>query len=186
MNFSVARSAVVRAVNQRWLLKFWKEQLGTNPVPQWRAINNENLSRMSDHLSFLDVNGSGDAMRFHIRFHGALIGRVYGSPDCRGKYLDAVISADRHIEGLAPYRHAVAAGCPVYTIHDLTDSAGRVVHYERLLLPFASDGKAVDRILASFEFVSIDGGFDGDALMRNQTTPPALRLSVQIEPHEPP
>jgi hypothetical protein len=184
MNFSVARPEVVRAVNQRWLLKFWKQQLGANRVPQWRALTNENLSRMSDHLSFLDVTGSGDAQRFHIRFHGALIGRAYGSTDCRGKYLDAVIPASRHQEGLAPYRRTVATGCPVYTIHDVTDRAGRVVHYERLLLPFASDGKEVDRILASFEFVCLDGGFERDALMHHQSMPPALRLSAQIEPHE--
>ncbi len=185
MNFSVARPEVVRAVNQRWLLKFWKEQLGAHRVPQWRAINTENLSRMSENLSFLDVTGVGDALRFHIRFHGALIGRAYGSVDCRGKYLDAVIPASRHKEKLAPYHHTVAAGCPVYTIYDVTDRAGRVVHYERLLLPFASNGMAVDRILASFEFVCLEGGFDGDALMQSQSAAPALRLSVQIETHEP-
>jgi len=183
MNFSAARSDAVRAVNQRWLLKFWRQQLGTHRVPQWLATNSENLSRMSDHLSFLDVTGSGDAIRFHIRFHGALIGRAYGSADCRGKYLDTVIPPNRHREGLAPYKHAVAARYPVYTIHDVTDRAGRVVHYERLLLPFASDGKTVDRILASFEFICIDGGFDGNDLMQHQSAP-TLRLSAQIEPNE--
>lgn len=182
MQFSVARPDVVRAINQRWLLKFWKRHLGTHRVPQWQAVEAENLSGMSDNLSFLDVTGTGDGARFQVRFHGALIGQVYGSADCRGKYLDAIIPASRRAEGLAPYRQAVAGGCPIYTIHDVTDRAGRLVHYERLLLPFAHDGESVDRILASFEFVCIDGAFDGRALMQDQSAPPALRLSARIEP----
>lgn len=184
MQFVVARPDVVRAINQRWLLKFWMRHRGTNALPQWQAVEAEAFARMSDNLSFLDVVGTGSGLGFQIRFHGARIGQVYGSADCRGKQLDAVIPASRHKEGLAPYVHAVAAGSPVYTIHDVTDRSGRVVHYERLLLPFARNGKTIDRILASFEFVCLDGSFDGDALMQRSDAPPALRLSARIEPRE--
>jgi hypothetical protein len=184
MNFTAARPDVVRAINQRWLLKFWKRHLGAHRIPQWQAVEAENLSRMSDSLSFLDVTGTNSGMQFQVRFHGETIGRVYGSPDCRGRYLSEIIPASRRAEGLAPYKQAVADGCPVYTIHDVTDSAGRVVHFERLLLPFARDGKIVDRILASFEFVCLDGAFDGRALMQIQSATPALRLSARIEPQE--
>jgi len=64
----------------------------------------------------------------------------------------------------------------------MTDRNGRLVHYERLLLPFAADGETVDRILASFEFICEDGAFDGRGLMRSQSSPPSLRLSAMIEP----
>ena len=76
----------------------------------------------------------------------------------------------------------VECGCPVYTIHDIFDRNGRPVHFERLLLPFAHDGRSVDRILASFEFFCPDGAFDSEALMQSQRRPPALRLSATIEP----
>lgn len=56
------------------------------------------------------------------------------------------------------------------------------MHNERLLLPFSRDGKNVDRILASFEFICPDGAFDNRDLIGTQTTPPALRLSATIEP----
>lgn len=184
MKFVVARPDVVRAINQRWLLKFWTRHLGTNAVPQWAAVEATDFTRMSDNLSFLDVIGAGAGLAFQISFHGALIGQVYGSTDCRGKHLDAVIPASRQKEGLAPYYQAVATGAPVYTIHDVTDRDGRVVHCERLLLPFARNGKTVDRILASFEFVCIDGRFDGNALMQHPHTLPALRLSARIEARE--
>jgi hypothetical protein len=181
MDFSVARPDVVRAVNQRWLLKTWMRHLGTQRVPQWQAVEAEDLSRVSAGLSFLDVTGRDGDARFQIRFHGATIGQVYGSADCRGRYLDEIIPAAHRTNGLAPYQQAVHRCRPVYTIHDVTDRIGRTVHYERLLLPFAADSQTVDRILASFEFICVDGAFDGRDLMKSQRAPPALRLSATIE-----
>ena len=181
MDFKVARPDVVRAINQRWLLKFWKRHQGTSKVPQWQAVEAENLTRVSTSLSFLDVIGKGDAARFQIRFHGGMIAKVYGAIDCRGRYLDDVIPAKNHGTGLAPYFQVLRSGCPTYTIHDVTDRNGRVIHFERLLLPFSHDGESIDRILASFEFICEDGAFDSDALMKMKTEPPAARLSATIE-----
>jgi hypothetical protein len=181
MQFSAGRENTVRAINQRWLLKFWKRNLGTRNVPQWQSVEAENLSSISANLSFLDVTGTRGLVRYKIRFHGAIIGQVYGSTDCRGKHLDEIIPAARYAEAQQPYRQTVHSGNPVYTIHDMIDSNGRLVNYERLLLPFAQDGKAIDRILASFEFFCADGAFDGCKLMTRQAGPSALRLSATIE-----
>jgi hypothetical protein len=137
---------------------------------------------MSPNLSFLDVAGGNGDARFQIRFHGATIAKVYGSPDCRGKFLDEVIPAANHGTGLAPYHRTLETGCPVYTIHDVADRNGLLIHFERLLLPFSRDGETVDRILASFEFICADGAFEGEDLMKSQTVEPALRLSATIAP----
>jgi hypothetical protein len=182
MQFSVARPDVIRAINQHWLFKFWQRHLGAHRVPQWQAVEAEDLSRMAANLSFLDVTGGDIGARFMIRFHGPTIGQVYGSADCRGKYLDEIIPAAAQTKVLMPYHQAVASGRPVYTIHDVADRNGRLVHYERLLLPFARDGASVDRILASFEFICADGAFESHELMTSQAAPPALRLSATIEP----
>ncbi|MBI3702647.1 MAG: PAS domain-containing protein, partial [Rhizobiales bacterium] len=179
---AVARPDVVRAINQRWLLKFWKQHLGDHSVPQWQAIEAQRLAAMSANMSFLDVIGSGDCMRFQVRFHGTTIATIWGLTDYRGRYLDEIMSPTHHAESHPPYRHAVDNGRPVYTIHDVNDRNGRLVHYERLLLPFAADGRTVDRILASFELVSEDGAFDNNGLMNIQSNPPILRLAVTIEP----
>jgi hypothetical protein len=182
MQFSVARPDIVRAINQRWLLMFWNRQLGAARLPRWQAVEAEDMSRMADNLSFLDVISGDNGLRFQIRFHGAMIGRVYGSPDCRGVFLHESKPEPARAQALAPYRRSVETGRPVYLIHDVTDREGRVVHYERLLLPFSRDGQSVDRILASFEFICPDGAFDNRGLMDVQTAPPALRLSATIEP----
>jgi hypothetical protein len=182
MDFSVARPDVVRAINQRWLLKFWKRQSGTHRLPRWQAVEAEDLSRVAANLSFLDVSGSDGTARFLIRFHGATIGRVYGSVDCRGKYLDEVIPSADRMAGLEAYHQTIQTGRPVYTIHDVTDRNGRLVHYERLLLPFSRDGETADRILAAFEFVCPDGAFDHHGLMTTPAAPPQLRLCATIGP----
>ncbi len=182
MQFSIERPDVVRAINQRWLLKFWTRHLGSYRVPLWQAIEAEDLTRFSDNLSFLDVAGDNDNLRFQIRFHGAMVSKVFGAADCRGKFLYESLPETARPQKLAPYRQAVGSGRPVYTIHDITDRDGRLVHYERLLLPFSRDGKTVDRILASFEFVCEDGAFENRNLMSAQTAPPTLRLSATIEP----
>jgi len=182
MSFSLARPDVVRAVNQRWLLKLWNRHKGMHRVPQWRSVEVENLSRVAANLSILEVDSGNGTARFMVSFHGEIIGQIYGASDCRGKYLDEIIPVARHAEGLAPYHRVLETGCPVYTVHDVTDRNARLVYYERLLLPYSLDGRTVSQILASFELVCPDGAFDPVALMKSPATPPVLRLSATIEP----
>jgi hypothetical protein len=181
MQFSVARPDVVRAINQRWLLKFWLRHLNGQRVPRWQAVEAEDLTRIAGNLSFLDVLRDGESTRFQIRFHGEAVGLIYGAPDCRGKVLHASMPEPAQSEALAPYRRAVAIGRPVYIVHDMADRDNRVVHSERLLLPFSRDGENVDRIITSFEFLSPDGAFASHGLMQTLKAPPALRLMATIE-----
>lgn len=181
MQFTKARPDAIRAINHRWLLKLWTRHLDGARVPRWQAVKADDLASMADHLSFLDVI-RGEPPRYLIRFHGRVVGLVYGSPDCRGRHLDEVTPAASCDEALAPYAKVAKDGAPVYTIQDITDPAGRLIHFERLLLPFAHDGETVDRILAAFEFVCADGDFDDKALLSaaGAATP---RLSATIETH---
>jgi hypothetical protein len=177
MQFSIARPDVVQAINQRWLLNFWARHLGSRRVPLWQAVEAEDLSRISDNLSFLDVIGDDKNLRFQSQ--------VFGAADCRGIFLYESVSEPARAQKLAPYRHAVERGQPVYFVHDITDREGRPVRYERLLLPFSRDGNAVDRIVTSFEFICEDGAFISHELMNAPATPPTLRLSATIAPHAP-
>jgi len=181
IEFSVARPDVVRAINQRWLINYWKHHLGEKAVPRWQEIEPSTLKTMSSHLSFLDVVGSGPAVRFQFRYQGAAVTAMHGSGNWRGKFLDEVMPPNRKRENLPAYRQTVASGRPVYTIYDVRDRNGLLVHYERLLLPFAGDGRTIDRILASFELVCEDGAFESNAIMISQSDPPTLRRAAVIE-----
>jgi hypothetical protein len=63
----------------------------------------------------------------------------------------------------------------------MRDRAGRIVHFERLLLPFGQDGTAVDRVLASIEAVSPEGAFDSRDLMTASASPPAYAFCAVID-----
>jgi hypothetical protein len=182
MQFSIGRPDIIRAINQRWLLKFWNRHLGAHQVPLWQALEADDLTRISASLSFLDVSGSGAQARFQVRFYGEDIAKAYGLPDFRGKCLDEIVPSPRHNVALAPYHETLERRCPVYTIHDIHDRCGRLVHFERLLLPFSRNGERVDRILASFEFISPDGAFESDSLMTTQKGAGVLQVSAFIEP----
>jgi hypothetical protein len=181
MQFPMARPDVVRAINQRWLLKFWDRHKGTQAIPPWPTLEADDLARVAANLSFLEVSGGNGMARFLVRFHGEAIGQAYGSQDCRGKFLDQIIPEAHQAESLAPYQRALETGNPVYTIHEVTDRNGRLVFCERLLLPYTTDGHSIDRIMASFEFICPDGAFDGHALMTSPGAPAALRLAATIE-----
>lgn len=181
MNYAAGRPDMIRAISQRWLLNFWKRHVGASELPAWQAVDAENLTRIEDHLSFLDVTGENEVKRFQIRQHGAAVAKVYGEPDCSGRFLDEVIPQARHRTGLMPYYRAYSTGVPVYTICEVKDKAGRLILFERLILPFSNGGTGVGRIMSSFEFICEDGSYDNSALIKLRHGAPTLRLCATIE-----
>jgi hypothetical protein len=178
VDFKIVQPDAVRAINQRWLLKFWKRHCRMDGVPHWSAVEAEDLKRVTDGVSFLDV--AGEPSRFLIRSYGPGVAKLYGE-DARGKFLDEIIPRERHATGLIPYQQACKTGQPVYTICDVKDAQGRLIHFERLILPFNGDSQTVERILSSFEFICEDGAFDESALNKLRNGALALRLCATIE-----
>jgi hypothetical protein len=179
MEFMHSRPDIVRSNTQRWLIAYWHGLRGTDPLPSWHALQPEALAIPPDDLSLTEVVGTGGE-RFQVRFHGTGVGTLFGNVSCVGKHLDEILPASALPATLAIYRHAVATGAPVYTVSDMRDRSGRIVHYERLLLPFCGNGARVERILASLETVSPEGAFDNDGLMIALPKPPAFALCTTI------
>jgi len=179
MNFADAGPDVVRSVNQRWLLKYWSRLRTGRSLPTWQGLEADELVRMSENLSFSDVIAANGHPRYLIRFHGQKIAETYGS-NCRGKFLDAILPTTIRETALATYQHVLTTHHPVYTIADTSDRNGRLVHYERLLLPFGRDSTTVDRILTSLETVSPEGAFEAQGLMRQPSLHPVFTLCASI------
>jgi len=78
------------------------------------------------------------------------------------------------------YYESIARRLPAYTIADMEDIYGRVVAYERLLLPFSDDG-SVTHILASLKTISEDGGFEIKNLIRGNDKLPVPNLRTIID-----
>jgi hypothetical protein len=174
MQFFDSQADVIRSVQHRWLLKCWTQLCDGRALPFMHRLELNDIARMVDQMIFFDVVANGAGPRFRIRFQGARITQAYGA-DCAGKFLDQTQPPNTREATLATYCHAVRVRRPIYTISDTCDAGGRVVHYERLLLPFTQDGEAVSRIVSTLETVSPDGGFQQRSLM---VAPPAHRYSV--------
>jgi hypothetical protein len=78
------------------------------------------------------------------------------------------------------YYECIARRLPAYTIADMNDIYGRIVAYERLLLPFA-DEAGVTHIVASLKTISEDGGFEIKNLIRGNDKLPEPKLRTIID-----
>jgi hypothetical protein len=159
MQFAASRPDAVRSVSQRWLLKEWTRLRGFKPMPLWKDVPVDELSPQLDTLMFLDVVANGAAPRFLIRFLGERIAQSYGDDFC-GRFLDEAIPPAWRDNAMKTYGKAVETRLPVYNMVDTGDTSGTLVHMERLLLPFTSNGARADRLLASIETLSMEGSFE--------------------------
>src|SRR5262245_59909034 len=159
MQFAAARADVVRSVSQRGLLREWTRMRGVKPMPLWKDVPVDDLTPQVDTLMFLDVVGNGTGPRFLIRFLGERIAQSYGADFC-GRFLDEAIPPAWRDNAMQTYRKAIETRLPVYNVVDTGDTQGKVVHMERLLLPYTTNGARADRLLASIETLSMDGRFE--------------------------
>lgn len=180
MEFTHSRPDIVRSIDQRWLLDYWRRLRGTAAIPTWHGLAPDRLGAVTEHLSYLDVIGCDGDARFQIRFHGEGLALAYGQ-SCVGRFLDELLPASFRDASLATYRQSIAAKLPIYTVADMRDANGRIVHYERLLLPFGHDGITVERILASLETSSPEGQYEHRELMTSAQKPPVFALCAMLE-----
>ena len=98
----------------------------------------------------------------------------------KGRYLHEYLPS-KLVDIVMPiYHECVARGLPVYTISNIDDIYGRIVAYERMLLPF-SDAGGVTHVLASLKTISEDGGFEIKNLMRGNDALPTPKLRAIID-----
>lgn len=181
MEFITLRPDIVRSSTQRWLLSYWHRQRGGASLPVWRGLEAApELMAMADFLGYADVVGTVDEYRLLLRVQGARVAEAHGGPAV-GRFLDDVLKSPYKEASAATCRQVVLTKLPLYTLIDLRDRNGRIVHYERLLLPFGRDGRQVDGVLASIETISPEGAFDNRDLMNLPEKTPAFALCATIQ-----
>jgi hypothetical protein len=160
MEINLAPPHVVRSVAQRWLLNLWNRLRGPDPLPLWSDLPADDVSSLIENLLFCDVAWDGGKPRLIVRLHGARLGEVYGRKDFRGAFLDEVLPLAWRDNAMRTYEATVTQGCPIYNAVDTRDRDGRIVHLERLMLPFSRDRRTVHSVLSSIETLSAQGKFE--------------------------
>ncbi len=180
MHFESANPSVVKSIKQRDLLNIWLRLYARDQsLPR---IDEYQPARIEDELPdlvFCTVDTTAELPRLTIQSDGTRMSSAYGSTG-KGRYLDEYLGPRLAPIVMPVYYECIARRLPAYTIANIDDIYGRIVAYERLLLPF-SDGGNVTHIIASLKTISEDGGFEIKNLMRGSDKLPVPKLRTIID-----
>jgi hypothetical protein len=179
MEFTESGPDIIRSHHQRKLLDCWASLRGHAHLPTWLGFDAVKVPH--DNLALTHLVGEDDTARFRLEYHGVRLAKSFGNQQCVGMFLDEILPKPYLRSALATYREAMKTGCAVYTVSDMRDPAGTIVHHERLILPFTIGGSATEKILASIEAVSPEGPFEIHDLMKAPIRPPVIALCATIQ-----
>jgi hypothetical protein len=180
LEFESAKPSVVKAIKQRDLLNTWLRLYApTQSMPRIDEYQPERLEDELPDLVFYTVDTASEPPRLTIQSDGTRMSNAYGHTG-KGKFLDEYVGPRLAPFVMPVYHQCVKRALPVYTIANIDDAYGRIVAFERLLLPF-SEGAGVTHIIASLKTISEDGGFEIKNLMRGSDSLPKPKLRVVID-----
>ena len=180
MDFESANPTVVKSIKQRDLLNTWLRLYARDQ--KLPAITEYQPARMEDEMPdivFYTVDGTQTPPRLTIQSDGTRMASAYGHTG-KGRLLDEYLGPRLAPIVMPVYYECIRRRLPAFTVAHIDDIYGRIVAYERLLLPFA-DGDGVTEIVASLKTISEDGGFEIKNLMRGNDTLPVPKLRTIID-----
>lgn len=180
MDFESASPSIVKSIKQRDLLNNWLRLFARDQsMPRMEEYQPERIEDELPDLVFYTVDTSVQPPRLTINSDGTRMSSAYGNTG-KGRYLDEYLGARLAPIVMPVYYECIARRLPAYTIANIDDIYGRIVAYERLLLPFSGGGN-VSHIIASLKTISEDGGFEIRNLMRGNDTLPVPKLRTIID-----
>jgi hypothetical protein len=188
LEFQSANPTVVKSIKQRDLLNTWLRLYArAQQTPRVEEYQPERLTEELPDLVYYSVDTAQQPPRLTIQSDGTRMSSAYGNTG-KGRYLDDYLGSRLMPVVMPVYYECVRRALPVYTIANIDDIYGRIVAYERLLLPF-SEGGGVTHVIASLKTISEDGGFEIRNLMRGNDALPTAKLRAVIDQnlfHRPP
>ena len=180
MEFQSANPTVVKSIKQRDLLNTWLRLYAREQqTPRVEEYQPARLAEELADLVYYTVDTAEQPPRLTIQSDGTRMSSAYGNTG-KGRYLDEYLGPRLMPVVMPVYYQCVSRALPVYTISNIDDIYGRIVAYERLLLPF-SEGGGVTHVIASLKTISEDGGFEIRNLMRGNDTLPTAKLRAVID-----
>jgi len=180
LEFESANPTIVKSIKQRDLLNTWLRLYAREQsMPRIEAYQPERLADELPDSVYYTVDSTELPPRLMIQSDGTRMASAYGHTG-KGRYLDDFLGPRLGPVVMPVYYECLKRALPVYTISNIDDVYGRIVAYERLLLPFAQGGH-VTHMIASLKTISEDGGFEIRNLMRGNDTLPTTKLRAVID-----
>jgi hypothetical protein len=179
LEFESANPSIIRSIKQRDLLNTWLRLYAREQkLPRLEEYQPARLADETPDLVYYTVDDT-QPPRLTIQSDGTRMSSAYGHTG-KGRYLHEYLPSKLVDVVMPVYYECIARGLPVYTISNIDDIYGRIVAYERMLLPFSEAGK-VTHVLASLKTISEDGGFEIKNLMRGNDSLPTPKLRAIID-----
>jgi len=180
LEFESTNPTIVKSIKQRDLLNTWLRLYArAHLLPRIEEYQPERLADELPDLVYYTVDAAHLPPRLLIQSDGTRMSAAYGHTG-KGRYLDEYLGIRLASVVMPVYHECLKRALPVYTISNIDDIYGRLVAYERLLLPF-SDGGNVTHVIASLKTICEDGGFEIRNLMRGNDTLPTAKLRAVID-----
>jgi len=180
LEFESANPTIVKSIKQRDLLNTWLRLYARGQqIPSSEEYQPSRLSDELPDLVYMTVDRTQQQPRLIIDSDGTRMSTAYGNTG-KGRYLDDYLGTRLAPIVMPVYHECLKRGLPVYTISNIDDVYGRIVAYERMLLPFSEAGD-VTHVLASLKTISEDGGFEIRNLMRGNDALPIAKLRAVID-----
>jgi hypothetical protein len=180
LEFESAAPSVVKSIKQRDLLNTWLRLFARDQsIPRMAEYQPARIEDELADMVFYTVDTRTEPPRLTIQSDGTRMSAAYGNTG-KGRYLDEYLGARLAPIVMPVYHECIARRLPAYTIATMDDIYGRLVAYERLLLPFSDDG-SVTHIIASLKTISEDGGFEIKNLIRGNDKLPEPTLRTVID-----
>lgn len=180
LEFESAQPSVVKSIKQRDLLNTWLRLYArSQSLPRIDEYQPDRIEDERPDLVLYTVDTREQPPRLTIQSDGTRMSSAYGNTG-KGRHLDEYLGARFTPIVMPVYYECIVRRLPAYTITNFDDIYGRIVAYERLLLPFSKDGD-VTHIIASLKTISEDGGFEIKNLMRGSDQLPVPELCTIID-----
>ena len=180
MDFESANPTIVKSIKQRDLLNTWLRLYARGQeLPALAEYQPARIEEELPDLVFFSIDATQKPPRIIIDSNGTRMASAYGRTG-KGCRLEEYLGPQLAPIVMPVYYECIRRRLPAFTIAKVDDIHGRIVAYERLLLPF-SDGGEVTRIVASLKTISEDGGFELKNLMRGNEALPVPKLRAIID-----
>jgi hypothetical protein len=153
----------MREPKLRVLLAYWNDKRGTRAMPARADIDPLDVPPILPNIVLVDV--TGDPPRFRFRVVGTDIVFRYGA-ELTGRDLEQVDLGTELGSVRSQYEETTRERVPTYCRHQIETGGGKLLRYERLLLPLAAGGTHVDMLLGGVYAIS------SDIPIERQKTPP--------------
>ena len=141
---SPARSAIGNE-RLRWLLDLWNSKIATFDIPHFTAIQPTDFTYLLGHIAIIEPLHGGED--FLYRLFGIHLTTLYGT-DYTGIRASTLINLHGGMVVMDSYRLVVNTREALLTRH-WSHVNGRLMCWERLLLPYCNDEGSINRILVA-------------------------------------